>query len=550
MTVGARPIVGRELLVAARRSSTYWARFQAALMALVVAGLIVVDQTMSPSAPAVMGARLFRTLSFLALIYVMLAAVRLTSDCLSSEKREGTLGFLFLTDLKPLDVVIGKLTATSLSGLYGLAAILPVLVLPVLCGGVSLGDVCRLAVLLLNSLFFAVAVALLVSAWCWQARTAASMSFLILLAISVVTPVVAVCAGGLASLSAGVGLLSPLTACWLAVGGGTGRATEWFWVSVLLTHLLAWLCLTTCGRCLPKLWMDRPVDKNRMRWREWCRGMLMGNARTRAAFRVRALRRNPIFWLGSREVRVRWYPWLFLGSIAAIIGLSCWGLQVRRVDLLWLLVVGFALHLFFKQWLTHFASSAFATDREQGALELLLSTPLSVRDLMGGHRLVLWRQFGYPLLFLVLMELAGWICALGEADADRWLISGFFLGGIIIFVADLWAMAWLGWWMGAVSRTAAQASSATALRILLLPVGLLGVSLLTVHLVWNMPETVFLWMSVFVYVFISVGIDGWFGGRARHRLLTELRVVAVERYASGDTRPGSWAKLRRILWSR
>src|SRR6185369_3521859 len=82
MTVGARPIVGRELLVAARRSSTYWGRFQAALMALVVAGLIVVDQTLSSSAPAVMGARLFRTLSFLALIYVMLAAVRLTSDCL------------------------------------------------------------------------------------------------------------------------------------------------------------------------------------------------------------------------------------------------------------------------------------------------------------------------------------------------------------------------------------------------------------------------------------------------------------------------------------
>jgi hypothetical protein len=56
MTVGARPIVGRELLVAARRSSTYWGRFQAALMALVVAGLIVVDQTLSSSAPAVMGA--------------------------------------------------------------------------------------------------------------------------------------------------------------------------------------------------------------------------------------------------------------------------------------------------------------------------------------------------------------------------------------------------------------------------------------------------------------------------------------------------------------
>src|SRR5262245_2405762 len=115
--IGFLPIVGRELLVAARRSGTYWGRFQAALAALVPTGLILFSQTLSATSPAVMGAQLFRTLSFLALIYAMLAAIRLTSDCLSSEKREGTLGFLFLTDLKPYDVVFGKLAATSWSGL-------------------------------------------------------------------------------------------------------------------------------------------------------------------------------------------------------------------------------------------------------------------------------------------------------------------------------------------------------------------------------------------------------------------------------------------------
>src|SRR5262245_11626936 len=127
MTSGCLPILGRELRVASRRSATYWTRFQAALIALAPTGLLLLNQQFSLVPQAVMGAQLFRTLSLVALVYAMLTAIHLTSDCLSSEKRESTLGFLFLTDLKPFDVVLGKLAATALSGLYGLVAILPVL---------------------------------------------------------------------------------------------------------------------------------------------------------------------------------------------------------------------------------------------------------------------------------------------------------------------------------------------------------------------------------------------------------------------------------------
>ena len=45
-----------------------------------------------------------------------------TADCVSSEKRDGTLGLLFLTDLKGYDVICGKLAANSVSVLYGLCS--------------------------------------------------------------------------------------------------------------------------------------------------------------------------------------------------------------------------------------------------------------------------------------------------------------------------------------------------------------------------------------------------------------------------------------------
>src|SRR5262249_27118625 len=129
------PIVGRELRVAARRGQTYWSRFQAAVGALVPTGFLVVDPLWQSSATR-MGQAIFRHMAFLAFLWLMIAGARLTGDCLSSEKREGTLGFLFLTDLRAYDIVLGKLTATSVNMLYGLLALIPVMALPTLLGGV------------------------------------------------------------------------------------------------------------------------------------------------------------------------------------------------------------------------------------------------------------------------------------------------------------------------------------------------------------------------------------------------------------------------------
>src|SRR5688572_27689924 len=80
-------------------------------------------------------------LSWLALAYAMVAGIHATADCVSEEKREGTLGLLFLTDLKGYDVILGKLSATSLGAIYAMLAILPMISLGLLMGGVTLKEV-------------------------------------------------------------------------------------------------------------------------------------------------------------------------------------------------------------------------------------------------------------------------------------------------------------------------------------------------------------------------------------------------------------------------
>src|SRR5256885_13637003 len=132
------PIVDRELRVASRRRGTYSSRVIVALITAVLAiwMMLTLPQFVSTT---VAGAYLYRSLSWAAVVAALISGTAATADCISSEKRQGTLGLLFLTDLRGYDVVLGKLAATALQVFYGLVAMMPVLAIPILMGGVTAG---------------------------------------------------------------------------------------------------------------------------------------------------------------------------------------------------------------------------------------------------------------------------------------------------------------------------------------------------------------------------------------------------------------------------
>ena len=93
------PIVGRELRVASRRRGTWLTRLIAAFIAIAIGAFILLVAE-ADQVPTAIGKEMFTTVAGFLFIYVLIAGALVTCDCLSEEKREGTLGLLFLTDLK------------------------------------------------------------------------------------------------------------------------------------------------------------------------------------------------------------------------------------------------------------------------------------------------------------------------------------------------------------------------------------------------------------------------------------------------------------------
>ena len=62
---------------------------------------------------------------------------RSTHGAIAAERSEGTLGFLFLTDLRPSTVLFAKTVTSSLQSVLSLLAVIPILATCILAGGVS-----------------------------------------------------------------------------------------------------------------------------------------------------------------------------------------------------------------------------------------------------------------------------------------------------------------------------------------------------------------------------------------------------------------------------
>jgi ABC-type Na+ efflux pump permease subunit len=204
------------------------------------------------------------------------------------------------------------------------------------------------------------------------------------------------------------------------------------------------------------------------------------------------------------------------------------------------------LNLIIKVWFALEAGRPLAEDRKQGALEMLLSTPLTVKDILRGQLLALLRQFQGPvavvlLVFLLFMILgASDTISLQEA-ADRSLWVLVWAAALVMLLADLAALHWLGMWQGLTAKNATRAAAANLGCILLLPWAVVTLGMLAAALVWpNADDRQVMSFFLASWFVLSLGADLGFGVWARHRLLTGFRIAATQRY---ESRPGFWKQL-------
>ncbi len=326
------PIVERELRVASRRRGTYGIRVKIAGAATLAFAACFIASLTDPTVSFVK--TLFWGLSGLCMLFCLAAGRLMTADCLSREKREGTLGLLFLTDLKGYDVVLGKLAATSLDGFYGLLAVIPMLAIPLLAGGMTSGEFWRMVLVLVNTFLFSLAIGLYVSSVTHDEQKAMGKNFALLLCLAAVPPAIA----ALLELSfPRVGweklfYSCPVYSFWQCADVRYKVSPKDFWYSIGITFSVTLLLLLLASLTAPRSWQDKPAPARSLqrkgeRRRSWWR---QGSVKRAGAFRKRLLDLNAYFWLAARPYVKVFHVWGAVGIIGCFWLFTT--LRVRNIE--------------------------------------------------------------------------------------------------------------------------------------------------------------------------------------------------------------------------
>jgi len=534
------PIVSRELRLASRRRSTYWLRSGAALVVMVVGTwLFLIMQGQSPKELAL---ALFCVLTGGAVLFALISGPRSTADCISEEKREGTLGLLFLTDLKGYDVVLGKLVAGSLNAFYSIVAVLPMLAIPLLLGGgITLAEFGRMALVTINALFFSLSLGICVSAASRSAQKAAAISSLLIVLLAAGLPALGeIVAITRKNRSVDLLFLAPSAgfSYYLAFDSAYKASKSWFWGSVGLINGASWLCLIMASIIAPRSWQDRPPGLGSRPWLDRWRTWTYGDEPGRIAFRRRILNSNPVYWLIARIRSKAATVWLFLGFIAGVWALGWWKFRRDWLNEGVYVTTAISVNVVLRYWFAGEAARTLAENRKAGALELLLSTPLKVQEILRGQWLALRRQFLGPLVAILLVEFLFMLATVREAvgDEERLFWYCLWITGMSMLVADMIALYWLGMWQGLTAKNPIRAAGGALARVLVLPWVGYGLMLLVMVLrefgqksYQSSPSWKFFLGLWFV---LGIGVDLAFGLWAWRKLLTEFRLAAQQQYES------------------
>ena len=379
------PIIVRELRAEARRPVHYRLRLLAgtAFTTFLAFYALVAAQ----ASAAAVGASVFHEINFNIYLTIWLTAPLLTCDCLSKEKREGTLSLLFLTPLTALGVVIGKSFVHALRALSFLLAAAPVVTVPYLMGGVTWNMVLSILAVELGALALALGAGLLASSGTRLRRWAIFQTVVWTLVFAVVHIVAMRTVLFRGTLNGALILL--------------GFSLLAFGVIVLIA-----------ARRVRSSWQDRPLSLRQLWWiRLFCSPLFW-----RSLFRHstrRMLDHNPIKWLQYYSTWDRVSKWVWCG-LALIFDTRFIlnGFHIGR-EL-------FVMELVLALGLAYAAAASFRRERANGAFELILVSPLSRGEIVSGRLWALWGQFFPAALSLVLPSL--WIVRMMDySAAGTWL---------------------------------------------------------------------------------------------------------------------------------
>lgn len=446
-----RPVIERELICEARNPANYWLRLVAAAGLLFVGGLYVLEDAASNQ--AWQGGLLFQRMNLVVLLTIFILVPIITADTIAREKREGTLGLLFLTPLKAREIVIGKCLIHGLRSLAFLFATLPMLCLPLMMGGVSAGQVIHTVAYDLSALCVALAAGIHASVRQVEWRRAVGHALLLSLGLSFLYWTCAV----------------PLRFVWFSTTPFALVLVALCWL--VLGALVLWRFVATSAVYLSADWRNLhhpptpPVIYTLVAQSPYWRRL--------AFWHPTLLRDNPMALLEGRTLSARMAKWSWLGVVllALVFGGCLAGPFMDFVSwlnsLLLLLIA-----------VSAFTAAGSFRGFQDGLLEILLVTPLTTRQILAG------RLEGIILQSLPAALLVGffWIvvAVFGlDLPAGTWAACAFHF--LTLFTIPL-----VGLWFGLERLHFLTASLLTLLTGYLVPLGIM----FGFRLGWKLNDTI------------------------------------------------------------
>jgi ABC-type transport system involved in cytochrome c biogenesis permease component len=517
------PLIGRELRLRARKRSTYWSRFGIAL-AGILACLPHLLAGPALGTPATTGSGVFRALVITGFL-LCLSACLLSANALARERREGTLELLLLTRVSSFDILLAKLGSAGLTVFWAQLVLLPMLLLPLLAGGVTPGEIARDAAGLANALFLALSVGLFACArGAPQAgallRAAGLMTFIVL------APLPALLAPGSWPFSK-VALASPL---YVLLWKSSQPFGNWCG-SLLLVHATGWALLWLAAS---RFGCDLKAGNAEGKTSVPAQPSLphkplppVGDHDSPMAARLAGMRGiQPAFWIA-----------VFLTASSQLANLFVFR-SPRAFGSLTILLYqlpSLAIYLCTGGLIAWGASRFFVESKKSGELELLLTTPLARSELMSGQIKHLFRLLKWPMLvtaaFMALQIVLSFF-TWRSFTSDGWVLYYLvpFVLSLVSLLLTMWALCWNGLYYGF------REPSQPAAIVWTLVVARFVPYLATVFLQSAVLGLIAKWVNIpalralanILPQAISMGLLFWLAHRARRKLAHALNYPAEQ----------------------
>jgi ABC-type Na+ efflux pump permease subunit len=365
--MAAWPLIVRELREQSRQGQLFWIRVVAATIAFGTTAFLLLDRTFVGRE---VGIYIFGALNNILFVTIIAIGPLITADCIAREKREGTLGLLLLSPLTSRDIILSKLAMNALRAFTLLLAVIPLMALPIVFGGVPLGYIIHWISRHLLALSIALSSGLVASTLYREFIQAAVVAELFCVALLFFS-------GAFSIFS----ILGPLIGIFLII-----------------------VSISFCSALLKDRWERDSAGYEQPFWirifseSQTCHDLFRWDTQ-------KARSRHPIAWLQEYSWSARLAKWgwcvfvvvvQFFIFASELVSIRTKNLETAQYLLAMVVILGLALS----------GANSFRTERLTGAMELLLVTPLSPIKIIGGRLWGMWVHFFPAIMILVFLWIA------------------------------------------------------------------------------------------------------------------------------------------------